>query len=128
MKSKSKLGSDVRSLVLAKAKLHMKPVEKEEMIVEDSDEEEKKELRKASDADKERKREKMRLKRLKKQEARERSKKKDSSESKKLAINYLHVWNSARDMWSFKKKQQYWLLNNLYDASNVSYSNQHFFL
>lgn len=121
MKSKSKLGSDIRSLVLAKAKLHMKPIEKEEIVDEDSDEEEKRELRKATEADKERKREKMRLKRQKKREAREKSKKKDLSEAKKLAVNYLHMWNSARDMWSFKKKQQYWLLDNIYDVNNVSY-------
>lgn len=121
MNSKSKLSSDVRSLVLAKAKLYMKPVEKEKMIAEDSsDEEEKKELRKATEADKERKRAKMRLKRQKKREAREKSKKKDLSDAKKQAINYLHLWNSAKDMWSFKKKQQYWLLNNLYDVNCVS--------
>lgn len=121
MNSKSKLSSDVRNLVLAKAKLYMKPVEKEEMMAEDSsDEEEKKELRKATEADKERKRAKMRLKKQKKREAREKSKKKDLSDAKKHAVNYLHMWNSAKDMWSFKKKQQCWLLNNLFDVNSVS--------
>lgn len=127
MNPKSKLSSDVRSLVLAKAKLYMKPAEIEEAIAEDSsDEEEKKELRKATEADKERKRAKMRLKKQKKREARAKSKKKDLSDAKKDAINYLHLWNSARDMWSFKKMQQHWLLNNVYDVNSVSCTNLNF--
>lgn len=121
MKRKSKLSSDVKNLVLAKAKQYITPLEKEIEADDDSDEEERKELRKATEADKERKREKRKLKKLKRKEARDRSKKKDNSEAKKLAINYLHLWNSAREMWSFRKKQQYWLLNNAYDVDNVSY-------
>lgn len=123
MKTKAKHVIDVKSLVLAKAQAYIKPLEKSNLTSESSHQEEKKELRKATEADKERKREKVRLKKQLKRQAREKSKKKDVSEAKKLAINYLHIWNSAKYMWAFKKKMQFWLLSNIYDVDSVSLSN-----
>ena len=36
------------------------------------------------------------------------------------ALHYLQQWDSDRDNWSFKKKTQYWLLQNACDKSQVS--------
>lgn len=119
MKTKSKLHADIKSLVLAKAHQYAKPIKKDDS----SDEEESSSahLRKATEGDKERKREKMLLKRQRKKEAREKSVKKDISEAKTLAINYLHLWNSSKESWSFKKNLQSWLLKNIFSVDNVSY-------
>ncbi|GFU33561.1 uncharacterized protein NPIL_226011 [Nephila pilipes] len=119
MKAKSKVASDIKSLVLARAKIYTK-----EKPDTDSHEEEiqksTKPLRKATEADKARKREKMRLKRQMKREAKLRSRKKDPEIAQAAAINYLRLWNSSRESWSFKKKQQYWLLNNAFDTDCIS--------
>lgn len=122
MNPKSKLSADIKNLVLAKAHAYMKPVSNKSLRVV-AHEDETKQLRKASEADKERKREKVRQKKKIKRDARERSKMKDVSEAKSLAINYLYLWNSARDMWTFKKKQQFWLLNNIFNVKNISEKN-----
>ncbi len=36
------------------------------------------------------------------------------------ALGYLRQWDTDRQLWSFKKKLQYWLLNNMYDKKQVS--------
>ena len=36
------------------------------------------------------------------------------------ALHYLQQWDSDRDNWSFKKKTQYWLLQNVCDKAQVS--------
>ncbi len=36
------------------------------------------------------------------------------------ALDYLRQWDTDRQLWSFKKKLQYWLLNNMYDKKQVS--------
>ena len=35
------------------------------------------------------------------------------------ALSYLQQWHTDRTSWSFKKKQQLWLLQNVYDKSQV---------
>ena len=35
------------------------------------------------------------------------------------ALEYVKLWNSNREHWSFKKKYQIWLLKNMYDKSKV---------
>lgn len=37
-----------------------------------------------------------------------------------LALEYLHLWTIDKGAWSFKKKSQYWLLNNMYNKAQVS--------
>lgn len=39
--------------------------------------------------------------------------------SKEAAAQYLTLWNSQRDKWTFKKKTQYWLLQNMFDKKKV---------
>lgn len=39
---------------------------------------------------------------------------------KMAAMEYLHLWEEDRTRWSFKKKVQYWLLQNMYDKHQVS--------
>ncbi|KAF8793646.1 uncharacterized protein C7orf50 homolog [Argiope bruennichi] len=121
MKVKSKIATDIKSLVLAKAKIYArnKP-ESKAAAADDDSEDDSKNVQKVSEAEKERKREKMRLKKQKKKEARTKSLKKDTDEAKNAAINYLHEWNSSRESWSFKKKQQCWLLKNLFNTDNIS--------
>lgn len=38
---------------------------------------------------------------------------------KMAAMEYLHLWEEDRTRWSFKKKVQYWLLQNMYDKHQV---------
>lgn len=38
---------------------------------------------------------------------------------KEAAAEYLLLWDSHREKWSFKKKTQYWLLQNMYDTQKV---------
>jgi len=38
---------------------------------------------------------------------------------KRVAAEYLVLWSTKRDCWSFKKKTQYWLLQNMYDKKKV---------
>ncbi|GFY66013.1 uncharacterized protein TNIN_101031 [Trichonephila inaurata madagascariensis] len=76
--------------------------------------------RKATEADQERKREKRRLKKQQLIEARLRSVQKDTAVAKAEAINYLHLWNSSRELWHFKKKQQHWLLKKAFDTDSIS--------
>ena len=38
---------------------------------------------------------------------------------KLAAAEYLMLWDSERDKWSFKKKTQYWLLQNMYNKKKV---------
>ena len=38
---------------------------------------------------------------------------------KEAAAQYLQLWNSHRDKWTFKKKTQYWLLQNMLDKKKV---------
>lgn len=42
------------------------------------------------------------------------------SVDKQVAAQYLVLWDSNRDAWSFKKKIQYWLLQNMYHKKKVS--------
>lgn len=39
--------------------------------------------------------------------------------AQEVALEYLHLWNTDRKQWSFRKKAQYWLLQNLYDKKQV---------
>lgn len=39
---------------------------------------------------------------------------------KLTAAEYLMLWDSDRDKWSFKKKTQFWLLKNMYDKKKVN--------
>ena len=39
--------------------------------------------------------------------------------AQEVALDYLHLWNTDRKLWSFRKKTQYWLLQNLYDKKQV---------
>lgn len=39
--------------------------------------------------------------------------------SKETALEYLKLWSEERDKWSFKKKTQFWLLQNMYQKSKV---------
>ena len=36
-----------------------------------------------------------------------------------VALSYLRQWKEDREVWSFKKKPQYWLLNNFYSKAQV---------
>jgi hypothetical protein len=38
------------------------------------------------------------------------------------ALLYLRQWEENREAWSFKKKLQYWLMNNAYDKHKISRS------
>ena len=42
--------------------------------------------------------------------------------SQESALEYLRLWKEERERWSFKKKTQYWLLQNMYDRTKVGYS------
>ena len=39
-----------------------------------------------------------------------------------IALDYLRQWDSDRSKWTFRKKSQYWLLQNACDKSQVSLS------
>lgn len=39
--------------------------------------------------------------------------------AQEVALEYLHLWNTDRKRWSFRKKTQYWLLQNMYDKRQV---------
>lgn len=41
------------------------------------------------------------------------------SVDKSSALEYLILWDTNRCKWSFKKKTQYWLLQNMYDRQKV---------
>ena len=43
-----------------------------------------------------------------------------SSVTQESALEYLCLWKEEREKWSFKKKTQYWLLQNMYDRTKVS--------
>ena len=43
-----------------------------------------------------------------------------SGVSQESALEYLQLWKEERERWSFKKKTQYWLLQNMYDRTKVS--------
>ena len=45
-----------------------------------------------------------------------------SGVSQESALEYLRLWKEERERWSFKKKTQYWLLQNMYDRTKVGYS------
>lgn len=38
---------------------------------------------------------------------------------KEAAAQYLALWSTQRDKWTFRKKTQYWLLQNMYDKKMV---------
>ena len=38
---------------------------------------------------------------------------------KQMAADYLILWDTNRRKWSFKKKTQYWLLQNMYEKQKV---------
>ena len=40
--------------------------------------------------------------------------------SQESALEYLRLWKEERERWSFKKKTQYWLLQNMYEITKVS--------
>lgn len=42
-----------------------------------------------------------------------------SGVSQESALEYLRQWKEERERWSFKKKTQYWLLQNMYDRTKV---------
>lgn len=42
-----------------------------------------------------------------------------SGVSQESALEYLRLWKEERDRWSFKKKTQYWLIQNMYDRTKV---------
>ena len=44
----------------------------------------------------------------------------ESSVDKTSASQYLELWDSDRANWSFRKKTQYWLLQNMYFKHSVS--------
>lgn len=44
-----------------------------------------------------------------------------SGVSQESALEYLRLWKEERERWSFKKKTQYWLLQNMYDRTKVGY-------
>lgn len=44
------------------------------------------------------------------------------SVDKASAAEYLVLWDTDRSSWSFKKKTQYWLLQNMYFKEHVSTS------
>ena len=39
---------------------------------------------------------------------------------REAALQYLHVWEDERSSWCFKKKAQFWLLQNMYEEDQVS--------
>ena len=39
---------------------------------------------------------------------------------REAALEYLRVWDQEREGWSFKKKTQFWLLQNMYQKAMVS--------
>lgn len=39
--------------------------------------------------------------------------------NKETALEYLKMWSEEREKWSFKKKTQFWLLQNMYYKSKV---------
>lgn len=41
---------------------------------------------------------------------------------RETALDYLRQWDSDRSKWAFRKKSQYWLLQNACDKSQVSSS------
>ena len=41
---------------------------------------------------------------------------------RETALDYLRQWDSDRSKWAFRKKSQYWLLQNACDKSQVSQS------
>lgn len=43
-----------------------------------------------------------------------------SGVSQESALEYLQLWREEREKWSFKKKIQYWLLQNMYDRTKAS--------
>ncbi len=45
---------------------------------------------------------------------------KSIEEVKECAIEYLRLWDENKKKWSFRKKPQYWLLQNMYQKSMVS--------
>ena len=45
-----------------------------------------------------------------------------SGVNQESALEYLRLWKKERERWSFKKKTQYWLLQNMYDRTKVGYS------
>ena len=69
----------------------------------------------------------------KKRKKKKRKKKKHTSEAleedresgvsdRDRALEYLRRWDRGSDGWSFRKKTQYWLLQNAYDKTKVSAS------
>lgn len=49
------------------------------------------------------------------------SEQQQSCVSQHSALEYLRHWKEENDKWSFKKKTQYWLLQNMYDRTKVSF-------
>lgn len=121
MKTKSKIATDIKSLVLAKAHAYARNATKLESSSEDSEAEGGPNLRKATEADKEKKREKRRAKKQRIRDARKKSVKKDDEVAKTDAVAYLKMWSTNREAWCFKKKLQCWLLNNAFSTDNVSF-------
>ena len=50
-----------------------------------------------------------------------------SKVDKLSAAEYLTLWSERRKKWSFKKKTQYWLLQNMYDKKKVWLLQEGFF-
>jgi len=43
-----------------------------------------------------------------------------SGVGREAALEYLHLWEDERSSWCFKKKAQFWLLQNMYEEDQVS--------
>ena len=44
---------------------------------------------------------------------------KKSGVGKEAALQYLHLWDNNRSCWCFRKKAQFWLLQNMYEEDQV---------
>ena len=43
----------------------------------------------------------------------------ESGVGREAALQYLHLWDNNRSRWCFKKKAQFWLLQNMYEEDKV---------
>ena len=71
------------------------------------------------------KREKRREKKLEKQRRKQRDREKAGT-GKVLAIDYLKQWDTDRESWKFQKVRQVYLLQNMFNSSEVSGSQTKF--
>ena len=43
----------------------------------------------------------------------------ESGVGREAALQYLHLWDNNRSRWCFRKKAQFWLLQNMYEEDKV---------